>query len=701
MNASSNDLLQSQSFFPSRAWRACSGMRHLFCVTLLAGLVSFAGSTKATNVLVNPGAETGDFKGWSRSLTGYNYVVSTNNLIGGAGSGNVLAHSGKYVFQLFDTTTTSSYIYQEYAAIAGSQWSASCYAICYASNYFNSGATAHMQVAFYDSSNNVVPYPSPASGGVFGSIFLDPVDYSGYGGFPYIIIPPMAVDASGWLYLPATNLYDADPATEGSWDVGTNPVPATLTAPPGTAYVRYQLEFDNASTDGGAVYWDDCDLEKLNWTDPDITNPPVAITAFAGAAASFSVTATHTGGAYQNAKFSYQWQFNGTNLPPGGGVNDIVGTTTTSTLTFMNLHSADSGLYSVVVTEKVTAINYTNSITSVPVPLSVLTLSPLQKVNALGVNSGFESDPVWIPWNIFNGCNFVTAAGTYDGTTPVNILDGASVCLVGSNGDRDNGFWQAVSASPGSVWKAGGWAYIPSQNDFVAGNTCRLQIWFKDSGGATVPGTPTFESFKIYGLAYTNTDMQYTNIDTSSPNVGQVGYHTQLTRDQWVYLPVTNVVNNNGIGLGDDLPYNTFPTGDFVVPTNASVGEINFQVYEYCPVAADVDTNGNPAYAGGYLGSASSRVYWDDMELIQVLPVTNLTATVSGGNVNLSFSAGAGLNYSVLYKTNLTDSAWNVLTNVAAPLSWQNDTNAMTTTYPLIVSDPVAAHSRFYRVQSQ
>ena len=115
------------------------------------------------------------------------------------------------------------------------------------------------------------------------------------------------------------------------------------------------------------MYWDDCDLEKLNWTDPDITNPPVAVTAFAGAAASFSVTAIHTS-AYPTAKLSYQWQFNGTNLPPGGGVNDISGNTTTSSLSFTNVRGADSGLYSVVVTEKVVAASYTNSITSIPVP---------------------------------------------------------------------------------------------------------------------------------------------------------------------------------------------------------------------------------------------------------------------------------------------------------------------------------------------
>src|SRR5208283_315610 len=177
------------------------------------------------------------------------------------------------------------------------------------------------------------------------------------------------------------------------------------------------------------------------------------------------------------------------------------------------------------------------------------------------------------------------------------------VALVGDDGVRDNGFWQAVPAAPGTWWKAGGWAYISSLNDFIDGNTCRLQIWFKDALGNTVPGTPTYESFKMYGLGYTNADAEYTVIDASSPINGQLAYHTQLPRDQWVFLTVSNVVNNAGIGLEDDLPYNTLTNGVFMVPTNAS--EINYQVYEYCPVAAD-----NPQ--ADLPGIAADSVYWDD-----------------------------------------------------------------------------------------
>jgi hypothetical protein len=692
------------------------------CATFLAGLILFlfAGSAKAAapyNVLVNPGAEMGNLTGWNASLTGYIYVVSTNGTMAGVTNGTIstnqfLAHSGEWTFQLFDTDATSASIYQDYAAIAGSQWSASCWAICYASNYFDS-ALAYMSVAFYDTNNNVLgasfdPNFSQYGFGVYASAVLDPKPGNSVPGL--IIVPTPATGPSGWLYLPATNFWFSYTPVNTNNAPGGNietclqlpiPVSTTLTAPPGTAFVRYQLEFDNPGTDGGDVYWDDCQLNKLNWSDPDITNAPSSMTVSLAASASFAVVATHTG-AYPNEKLTYQWQKNGTNLPSGVGINDIAGSTTTATLSFTNLQGADSGLFDVVVTLK-SAGYYTNTIRSVPVTLTVLVLSPLQKANVLGPNAGFENDPAWSPWEIFNGCAFAGAAS-------VNVYDGNEVCLVGANSDRDNGFHHAfgtganctvvASVTPGSIWKAGGWAYIPSTNDYTDGNTCRLQIWFKDATGAAVPGTPTYESFKIYGLAYTNANMQYYPADTNDYGVGPT-YHVQMARDQWCYLTVSNVVNNSGIGLEDDIPYNTLPGGVFMVPTNTTpaTAQINFQVYEYCPQTTDIDpATGQPL---PYLGNGTDAVYWDDMELIQIVPVTNLTTSVSGNNINLSFSAGAGLNYSVLYKTNLTDATWSVLTNVIAPMSWQTNVNSVGTSYPVTASDPLTAHSRFYRVLVQ
>jgi hypothetical protein len=675
-----------------RNGRIGSKISNFLCAIAVTGIALSGSNASATNVLVNPGGETGDLTGWNQSIGGYMYAVSTNAFINGPASGHIISHSGAYVLQTFDTTADSAVLWQDFAAIQGSQWTASCYAICYASNYFNPGATAHMQVVFYDVNTNALPTPTTA-GGVIGTSIMDPQAGSLPPGFYWIIAPPPATDASGWLYLSATNVYDNDPATEDSFE--TTLSSPLLTAPANTAFVRYRLSFDNATTDGGAIYWDDCLLDKVTMSDPDITNPPVSLTVYAGLPASFVVGASR---AQKGEKLTFQWQKNGTNLPPGGGIYSINGATTNATLSFTNCQPIDQADYTVVVTDITTNLPpVTNSIRSVPVRLTVLSLSPIQKANVLGANAGFENLLVWQPWNIFNGCYPASTNNVYGAsTTPVNIHNGNWAAAIGSNGDRDNGFWMTVPAAPGTVWKAGGYAYISTLNDFIAANTCRLQIWFKDSGGNNVPGTPTYESFKIYGLDYTNVDMQYTNIDTSSPNNGQVGYHAQLPRDQWVFLTVSNVVNNGGIGLGDDLPYTTLPAGVFTVPTNAGTAQINFQVYEYCPVASD---NGGLGPIPPYLGSASDVVYWDDMQLIQVTPVTDLKASLSAGTVTLSFSAGAGLTYTVLYKTNLNDATWNVLPgDVAAPISWQTNTASVGTTYPVTKTDPVSASRRFYRV---
>ena len=50
----------------------------------------------------------------------------------------------------------------------------------------------------------------------------------------------MALDASGWVYLQATNTFSGDPASMVTGQVRPH---GNLVAPAGTAFVRYQLEF--------------------------------------------------------------------------------------------------------------------------------------------------------------------------------------------------------------------------------------------------------------------------------------------------------------------------------------------------------------------------------------------------------------------------------------------------------------------------
>jgi hypothetical protein len=92
------------------------------------------------------------------------------------------------------------------------------------------------------------------------------------------------------------------------------------------------------------------------------------------------------------------------------------------------------------------------------------------------------------------------------------------------------------------------------------------------------------------------------------------------------------------------------------------------------------------------------------MMLVQIVPAQFLTASLNGTNINLSFGAGAGLNYMVFYKTNLTDITWLSLTNVQAPSWWQNDTDSCggsISYYPITVTNSITTQSRFYRVSVQ
>ena len=78
----------------------------------------------------------------------------------------------------------------------------------------------------------------------------------------------------------------------------------------------------------------------------------------------------------------YQWYFNKTNLLTPG-MNQISSSTTGSVLSFTNVQGSASGLYDVVVTLTSGGVPV-NSIRSVPVPLNVLVLDPIQRVNLWG-----------------------------------------------------------------------------------------------------------------------------------------------------------------------------------------------------------------------------------------------------------------------------------------------------------------------------
>src|SRR5580692_2631278 len=310
--------------FQSNARRTNSNAGHLVCATVLAGFIlcggaKYAGAQQA-NVLLNPGAESG-LADWTPSLTGYIYTVTTNGVTLGQTN---LVHSGAAAFELFDTTGDQAYIYQDIACAPGSQWAGSVWAASYASNYMQAGESAGVQVSFYDATNALLTASNAANtvlGNTYGSDFLDP---SATPLFYWELAPPMAVNSNGWVQLPATNIYDTDPMQEAIIDNNFNPT-NILYAPPRAAKVRYMLYFTNSADSGGDAYFDDCVLQEVVGTDPDISTAPLPITVYASSPATFTVVGVK---ALKPEILTYQWQKNGTNLPAAGSVNDIDGATT-------------------------------------------------------------------------------------------------------------------------------------------------------------------------------------------------------------------------------------------------------------------------------------------------------------------------------------------------------------------------------------
>jgi hypothetical protein len=391
-------------------------------VAVAAGLLA-SSPAPAANVLVNPGAETGNSTGWV--LDQKAAVASTNAYQWNGGlnyppyASNILAHSGAWTFKAYqDVPGGFTRIYQDIAVAPGSQWTASCFALSHTQDYISAGDNAHLQVVFYDSTGtNALA--------VYGSDILDPQAF-----FSFTIVPPMAVDASGWTYLSVSNIYASDPASEENWNTTFT---GNMTTPAGAAVLRYQLEYDNSAGAGGSMFFDDCDLEKVVGSDPDIVTVPVAQVAVVGQ------NVTFVGLGSGNTTLSYRWKKDGMDLsgPRIGGAN-------TSTLTISNCLASDAGNYSVVISD----VN--GSIQSVPVALTVQ--NPAQANNALGPNAGFENAPVWSPWNPFNGTGLPSTNSTYYlVTNKVDVYDG-TYCAQIYAGGTDNGFWVHVPCTPGSVW---------------------------------------------------------------------------------------------------------------------------------------------------------------------------------------------------------------------------------------------------------
>jgi hypothetical protein len=242
-----------------------------------------------SNVLVNPGMETGNFTGWTTySAETWNYNIADTN--GGELSNPCtapascpnpdVAHSGQYSFFLFGDYQGGSQfdgMYQDIKTVtAADVFSADGWLYSYGSDYFaqNGQNLLWIEVTFRDADLNVL------------ALYRSQVVTSNSS---YVLPPGL------WVDLPVTNQYD--PTTFAITNTVTN-----LVAPPGTADARYQIVFNQVNYGGGSSFWDDFTLDFISGPVP----PTLSTIDLNGLTlctnADLTCTATSAGGTITNVQ---------------------------------------------------------------------------------------------------------------------------------------------------------------------------------------------------------------------------------------------------------------------------------------------------------------------------------------------------------------------------------------------------------------
>jgi len=221
-------------------------------LALVVGLISTGRAFAAnTNILTNPGFETGSFSGW----TSFGNVLPNVSVQSGASQ----AHSGTYYLKAygqFIAATNYSGVYQDILSAPTNTYAADGWAFTLGSdgNGIHGQDAIWLEVSFRDASYNALA--------LFRSAVVTSNNLAGFGG------------TNKWFDLPITNQWSfSNPSAQiQTGGTVTNTV-TTLVAPAGTVYVRYQVVFMQGSDNANAsMFFDDL---TLNQTAGTVVTPPV------------------------------------------------------------------------------------------------------------------------------------------------------------------------------------------------------------------------------------------------------------------------------------------------------------------------------------------------------------------------------------------------------------------------------------------
>jgi hypothetical protein len=659
----------------------------LMALTAILALSGFS-ARAFTNYLANPGFELGTnrwviVQPWSWNGPSY-AVQNTNQLINGSQTAYVSVHGGTNAFKewgYYQTYAVASGAMQTFAAAPGSTWTADGWVSTQAPDNLGTNgngvsSTSYLQVLFLNAATNInaplATYKSPS------------IDNS---------------SATGtWFYRQVV-------------DSGNT----TLTAPAGTAFVRFEMLVGQPAPSGagtpsnpyvyagGSAYWDDVTLLKTSAPDPEITVQPSPVTLVYGQTATFSVSA---GG---QTTLSYKWQKDSADItdPHAYGVN-------TATLTLSNVTTAMQGGYTCTVTDQAGPLTSDPAQLTVNDPGVLSITPPLGQTTTNGGTANIKvsaagSTALTYSWYLNN--NQLSDNGRISGTTTSNLtvanltaadagtytvsIDGGAIqassglkvvspAQLATNLVINPGFEDGVFSEP---WESGwikfnGAAIDTLGNSWYGTSITPVSIWDgtnvcntygsdADNGlyenvagiiaGATYRAGGMFYVSSLAPVAGTTTiTLQLMFKDAGGNTLTTLTapvIDTSFVQDTWTNLYVTNATGGSNI----------------VAP--AGTVSATFQIYEF-----------NWAYAGG-------AAYFDDLYLSQAaLPLpaaVTVTPSAVSGVMHLTFPTASGVTYEVLYANSLN-----------SPITWHTNSTIAGDGTPKTATDPIGTTQRFYRVMA-
>jgi hypothetical protein len=323
---------------------------------------------------------------------------------------------------------------------------------------------------------------------------------------------------------------------------------------------------------------------------------------------------------------SYHWAKNGVNLTDGAGISGSA----TSTLAFTNAQPSQEGTYNVIVTDS-SSLTTTGAI-------SLIVDNPgwLYFDRALAPFNGYI--------NAWNGTNLISAPP----------LSGA----LGTRPPSSFGF----AVAPTSILRA----TMNVSNDVV---TLQPNTYVYD--GATNPINPAYINPDGSSAAYLEQDYYIQNDNLAGDTLTFSGYCTANNLDPkyTVRAWIKDGSPSWGVEHRYDAPIVAGQPFTVTVPSTAG---------DHIQYGFGVWGPDNSATNPITQGAAVVRVY---------SPITSVTR--SGASLDLAFPTTINHSYAVQYKTNLTDSIWNILTTVPG------------TGINVTVPDTTGTSHRFYRLSTQ